>query len=267
MNSIVEAKKINFCYRESNNILMDIDFSIYPGQLISLLGPNGVGKSTFLNCICGLLKPQSGTVQLCGHDIFKKSRKSIAQSIAYVPQKTTVSFDYSVKDFVVMGRTAHMSMLATPTREDFEKANAAMKELGIIDFADRSISELSGGEQQKACIARALVQSPKLIVLDEPTSALDFGNQLKVLKLIKHLSETGYAILLTTHNPDHCIMLEGTVAILDKKGNLEMGTCSDVMNEERLRRVYNTELRLVYVDEIKRKVCVPCGLEYESKMF
>lgn len=258
---IIDAKGISFGYREGHNVFAQVNFSIYPGQLISLLGPNGVGKSTLLNCICGLLKPQSGNISLCGHDISKETRKSIAQKIAYVPQKTSVSFDYSVKDFVVMGRTAHMSLISTPSREDYDRASEAMEELALSELADRPISELSGGEQQKACIARALVQTPKLIILDEPTSALDFGNQIKVLKLIRKLSDSGYAVLMTTHNPDHCIMLGGNVAILDKNGSLEIGSHEAILTEAKLSKVYGTDLRMVFVEDIQRTVCVPAGLE------
>ncbi|MFR5932763.1 MAG: ABC transporter ATP-binding protein [Oscillospiraceae bacterium] len=261
MMPIIDAKGISFGYREGHNIFAQVDFSIYPGQLISLLGPNGVGKSTLLNCICGLLKPQCGEIALCGRDISKETRKNIAQKIAYVPQKTSVSFDYSVKKFVVMGRTAHMNLISTPSREDYDRANEAMEELALSELADRPISELSGGEQQKACIARALVQTPKLIVLDEPTSALDFGNQIKVLKLIRKLSDSGYAILMTTHNPDHCIMLGGKVAILDKTGSLEIGNHEAILTETKLSKVYGTDLRMVFVDDIQRTVCVPAGLE------
>lgn len=257
MNAIVNANKISFRYREEKTVLKDVDFMIYPGQLICLLGPNGVGKSTLLNCVCGLLKPTSGTVRLDGEDIDRISRKRIAQMIAYVPQKTSISFDYSVREFVVMGRTAYMGILDKPSKEDYEKVEAALAQLSIQDLADRPVSELSGGEQQKACIARALVQDPKLIVLDEPTSALDFGNQMRVLKLIRQLSEQGYAILMTTHNPDHCTMLGGDVAILDRSGHLECGSHGTIMTEQRLSEAYETKLKLVFVAEIGRTVCVP----------
>lgn len=260
MIPIIDAKYITFGYREGHNVLDKVNFLVYPGQLISLLGPNGVGKSTLLNCICGLLKPQVGTIALCGRDISKETRKSIAQKIAYVPQKTTVSFDYTVRDFVVMGRTAHMNILATPSKSDFERADEALEKLALSELANRPISELSGGEQQKACIARALAQSPKLIVMDEPTAALDFGNQLKVLRLIRELSDSGYAVLLTTHNPDHCMVLGGKVAILNRQGFIESGDADTILTERKLKQVYGTDLRMLFVKDVNRTVCIPAGL-------
>lgn len=260
MNPIIESENIHFGYTESRKILNDISFRIYEGQLITLLGPNGVGKSTLLNCICGLLKPSSGMVKLFGNPISKLSRREIAQQIAYVPQKSSVSFDYSVKDFVVMGRSAYLSILATPSEQDYKKTDEALEKLGITQLRERPISELSGGEQQKACIARAIVQDPKLVILDEPTSALDYGNQVKVLRLIKELSASGYAVLMTTHNPDHSFMLNGDVAIMSHDGKMEMGAVDQILTENRLEEAYGTKIRLMYVDEMKRKICVPVGL-------
>lgn len=257
--ALVQCNNINFSYDGKRQILDNVSFSIEKGQLVTLLGPNGVGKSTLLNCITGLLKPQRGKVLLDGKDIFTLSRKTIARKIAYVPQKNNVPFDYLVKEFVVMGRTAHLGMLTTPSDHDYKLVDDALLKLGITDLAERQINELSGGEQQKACIARALVQEPALVILDEPTAALDYGNQIKVLNLIKELLGLGFAVIQTTHNPDHCMMLGGTVAILDKEGNLEVDSCEKIMTEERLKRVYNTDLRLVYIDEIQREACVPYG--------
>lgn len=258
--ALIQCDNINFSYDGKRQILDNVSFSIEKGQLVTLLGPNGVGKSTLLNCITGLLKPQGGKVLLDGKDIFSLSRKSIARKVAYVPQKNSVPFDYLVKEFVVMGRTAHLGILTTPSDHDYKLVDAALLKLGITDLAERQINELSGGEQQKACIARALVQEPALVILDEPTAALDYGNQIKVLNLIKELLGLGFAVIQTTHNPDHCLMLGGHVAILDKQGILETGDCYKVLTEERLKRVYNTDLRLAYVDDVKRITCIPVGI-------
>lgn len=255
--ALIQCNNINFSYDGKRQILNNVSFSIEKGQLVTLLGPNGVGKSTLLNCITGLLKPQNGMVFLDGKDIFSLSRKSIAKKIAYVPQKNNVPFDYLVKEFVVMGRTAHLGILTTPSKHDYKLVDDALLKLGITELAERQINELSGGEQQKACIARALVQEPALVILDEPTAALDYGNQIKVLNLIKELLGLGFAVIQTTHNPDHCLMLGGHVAILDDSGKLELGKCSDIMTEKKLTDVYNTGLRLVYIKEIGRETCVP----------
>lgn len=255
---LIQCKNVCFSYNGDNPILKDISFSIQGGQLVTLLGPNGVGKSTLLNCITGLLSPQQGEILLEGKNIFSMSRKAVTKQIAYVPQKNNVPFDYIVKEFVVMGRTAHLGLLSTPSEEDYKLVDEALAKLAIEHLSDRPINELSGGEQQKVCIARALVQEPRLIILDEPTAALDYGNQIKVLHLIKELIGLGFAVIQTTHNPDHCLMLGGKVALLDKTGALEIGDCSTIMTEERLSSVYDTNLKLVYLDTIKRKTCVPC---------
>lgn len=258
--ALIECKKVSFSYSEQNNVLNDIDFSINSGQLVTLLGPNGVGKSTFLNCIIGLLRPTSGSIMLNDNELLKLSRKSIAKKIAYVPQKCIVPFDYSVKEFVVMGRTAHLGLLSMPSAEDYKAVDEALIRLEIEHLTERPMNELSGGEQQKVFIARAIVQSPQIIILDEPTSALDYGNQIKVLKLIKELSLAGYAVLMTTHNPDHTLMLDGSVAILNKTGYLTYGSISDILTEENLEQAYGTRLRIMHIEEINRKICVPYGL-------
>lgn len=259
--ALVQCDNMYFSYDGKRQILNNVSFSIEKGQLVTLLGPNGVGKSTLLNCITGLLKPQRGKVLLNGKDIFSLSRKSVAREIAYVPQKNIVPFDYLVKEFVVMGRTSHLGILTTPSEHDYKLVDDALLKLGIADLSERQINELSGGEQQKAYIARALVQEPALVILDEPTAALDIGNQIRVLNLIKELLGLGFAVIQTTHNPDHCMMLGGKVAILDECGALETGICKDIITEERLRKVYNADVKLAYIPEIQRKACVAYGVK------
>lgn len=256
MTPLIEIRSVSFSYMPEHPVLNNICASIMPGQLITLLGPNGVGKSTLLNCISGLLSPSCGEVLLNGKKMEKLSRKHIARNIAYVPQKPTVSFDYSVLEFVVMGRTSHMKLFSMPELKDYQCAERALKQMDILDFKDRPISELSGGEQQKVCIVRALIQEPQLIILDEPTSALDYGNQVKVLKLIKQLAESGYAILITTHNPEHPLLLNSNVWILDRDGKLNVGSSKDMITESKLTALYETDVCIMDVGSAGRRACI-----------
>lgn len=260
MDHIIECDELCFGYEPEKLILDNVTFTIGKGELITLIGPNGAGKSTFLNCLCGLLMPNSGAIKLNGKSISSLSRRQISEIVAYVPQKTSVPFDYSVRDFTVMGRAAYYSMLQSPDENDYRKVDAALHRLGIEQLSERPINTLSGGEQQKVCIARALVQEAELIILDEPTSALDYGNQMRVLRLICELSHMGMAILVTSHNPDHALMLESKVAILDRAGHLETGTCTDILTSEKLSKLYSTPLLTVYSQHFKRSICLPVGL-------
>ena len=224
--ALVQCDNINFSYDGKRQILNDVSFSIEKGQLVTLLGPNGVGKSTLLNCITGLLKPQGGKVLLDGKDIFSLSRKSIARKIAYVPQKNAVPFDYLVKEFVVMGRTAHLGILTTPSEQDYKLVNDALLKLGITDLAERQINELSGGEQQRVSIARAIAKNPKLLLCDEPTGALDYATGKNILRLLHDVcKQNKKLVIVVTHNQALKDMADKVITI--KNGRIE--------------RVYNNE--------------------------
>ena len=258
---IVEAKNINFSYQKNGRqILNDVSLSLKEGEVMSILGPNGAGKSTLLNLIATLLTPDTGEIFLCGKDTKKMKPKEVASILSYVPQTHTPAFSYTVFNFVLMGRAPKVGMFEKPKAEDFKLVEEVLEEVGIAKLADKPYTEISGGERQQATIARALVQEPKAILFDEPTAHLDFGNQIKTLRTIKHLSEKGYAVIMTTHNPDHAIMLGGTTAILDKKGKLTVGPSDEIITEETLKDVYDTKLKLSYFDEAGRLVCIPPNL-------
>ena len=137
--ALIRCDNLTFSYDGTRQILNNVSFSIEKGQLVTLLGPNGTGKSTLLNCITGLLKPQEGSVFLEDKDIFSLSRRTIARKIAYVPQKNNVPFDYMVRDFVVMGRTAHLGILTPPSERDYMLADDALLKMGIAGLAERQI--------------------------------------------------------------------------------------------------------------------------------
>lgn len=265
MKEILEIDNISFTYPTGRRqILKNCSFSLHEGELLSILGPNGAGKSTLLNCSCDLLSPQEGTVSVEGTDIRKLQRRDIAKVIGYVQQNQQSAFSYSVFDYVLMGRASTIGTFNKPRKNDYDFVASILDSMDLTYLSDSLITEISGGERQQAAIARAIAQNPKAIFFDEPTAHLDYGNQIKTLQLIGALRDKGFAVIMTTHNPDHCMMLGGTVAILDKEGNLETGSCKQIMTEERLKRVYNTDLRLVYIEEIHREACVPCGLEHRN---
>ena len=244
----------------TNCAVDDISFEVKKGEIVGFLGPNGAGKSTLLGCIATLLEPDSGIINLGGRDTKQMKPREVASILSYVPQTHTPAFSYTVFNFVLMGRAPKIGMFEKPKDEDMEAVQKVLEEVGLTELADKPYTEISGGERQQATIARALVQEPKAILFDEPTAHLDYGNQIKTLRVIKSLAEKGYAIIITTHNPDHAIMLGGTVAILSKDGHLEVGPTDEIITEDKLKEVYGTELKLVMMNEFGRNICVPPNL-------
>jgi len=255
---IYEIKDITFHYFSSPRKILDrLCLSVEEGQILTILGPNGAGKSTLLNCMAGLLKPDSGEIYLCGQKMSGMSFRDIARNVGYVQQTHTPAFAYTVLHFVTMGCAPRIGLFGKPKEEDQEAAWNALEILGITHLATKPYTEISGGERQQAMIARAIVQEPKVILFDEPTAHLDYGNQLRVLRLIKNMAVRGYSVVMTTHNPDHAMLLGGTVAVLDKAGRLVSGLCTEIITEERLEAIYNTRLHLLPVPQLERLACIP----------
>jgi iron complex transport system ATP-binding protein len=254
--NILDIQGAGFSYSGGRKIFWDVSLSLAEGQILSIIGPNGCGKSTLLNCLAGLSKLCAGDVLLDGRPQKTYTRKETARVIGYVPQIYSLPFGYTVRDYVVLGRAPYIGVLAVPGKQEYALADGAMEKMGITELADRPYTEISGGERQQAAIARVLVQQPRIIMLDEPTSALDYGNQIRMIELITELARDGYTIIMTTHTPDHAIMLDDTVALMDRTGGLSVGTTADIMQEKRLMEVYRTNLKLVYVAEAGRLSCL-----------
>ena len=259
--SIIQVENLSFAYdKNGKQVLKNVGLTLKKGEVMSILGPNGAGKSTLLSCIATLLEPDEGTITLCGKDASTMKPKEVAKILSFVPQNHVPAFSYTVRDFVLMGRAPTVGMFERPKREDMELVEKTLEEIGIADLRDKPYTEISGGERQQATIARAVVAEPKAILFDEPTAHLDYGNQLKTLRLIKSLKEKGYAIIITTHDPDHAILLGGTTAILDREGKLTVGKTEEILTEETLKALYGTELSLVRLDGVDRPICVPPDL-------
>lgn len=261
LEMIYEVENITYQYPSSERKVLDeASVQLKEGEILSILGPNGAGKTTLLNCMAGLLTPSGGRIKLCGQDIHKMKPKDIAGTVGYVPQIHTPAFDYKVIDFVLMGRAPKTGIFSKPSHEDETYCMDVLDSMQIANLADKSYREISGGERQQVLIARAIVQEPRAILFDEPTAHLDYGNQYRVLKRIKKMAEEGFSVIITTHNPDHALLLGDKTAIVDKRGKITQGNSSEIITEETLRRVYDTDIRLLWVEEMKRHACFVPGL-------
>jgi iron complex transport system ATP-binding protein len=252
---LLETRGLGFAYGE-RVILRDISFSLKAGELLGMLGPNGVGKSTLFRCILGLEKRYSGAVLLGGENIKNKKPQAMALAAAYVPQTHYPSFNYSVMDMVLMGTAAQGREWAAPDARQKRNARDALERLGIAEFGRRDFVRLSGGEQQLVLIARALAQQARLLIMDEPTANLDYGNQIRVLLQIRELSGQGYSIIMSTHNPEHAFLFAGRVLALYDGKIAAAGSPADVLTPELIRTLYGVEVRL-HRDSAGRISCLP----------
>lgn len=188
---------IDFAYR-STPVLQGISFNVQPGELLCILGANGAGKSTLLKCINRILKPQCGTVLVDGHAIFSMPQRAVAQHLGYVPQKHSETL-LNVYETVLMGRRPHVQW--SLHEKDYAIVEQVLNQLGLQQLAMRPINSLSGGQLQKVIIARALAQTPAVLLLDEPISNLDLKNQIDVMRLVQGVARADkLAAVLTIHD-------------------------------------------------------------------
>ena len=253
---IYEIKNLSFLYSGGKCVLDSVSLNVRKGDIVTILGRNGAGKSTLLGCMLGLLKPQEGEIRLMERDLETMRGREIASAVGYVPQSYTPTFGFSVADFVVMGCASRIGLFSNPGEAERSAAREAMRALGIEHLAERSYTEISGGERQEAAVARAIVSNPAVVLFDEPTAHLDYGNQLRVLRLIRSISDRGFAVVMTTHNPEHALLLGGEAALLDNDGRLTTGKAAGILNQEQLSRLYGTNIRLEYIESLGRTVCL-----------
>jgi iron complex transport system ATP-binding protein len=210
-----------------------------------VLGPNGGGKTTLFRTLLGLLTPHAGTITLGSAALQGLSRGEIARRVGYVPQGHVGYFAYSVSEFVLMGRTAHLGVFSAPGKHDRQVAEGALESLEIAHLAGKLVTEISGGERQLALVARALAQEPKLLVLDEPTASLDFGNQVRVLQRISALAASGISILFSSHDPDHAFLCARRALLLAEGRVLELGAPRAVIRADTLERMYGVSVKVI----------------------
>jgi iron complex transport system ATP-binding protein len=223
----------------------DVSFSLEAGEVVCVLGPNGGGKTTLFRTLLGLLPAHAGTITIDSAPFQSLSRTEVARRVGYVPQGHAGYFAYTVREFVLMGRTAHLGIFSSPAKRDGMVAERALESLGIAHLADKPVTEISGGERQLALVARALAQEPKLLVLDEPTASLDFGNQVRVLQRISALAASGISILFSSHDPDHAFLCARRALLLAEGRVLEIGAPRAVIRPDTLQRLYGVSVQVM----------------------
>lgn len=234
------------CGYGARAVIEGFSATVAAGRVTSLLGPNGVGKSTLFKTILGVQPLLGGTITINGRPVHEISRTALARLLGYVPQNQQNPFAFRVLDVVVMGRTARLGRFGSPGAGDRAKALEALEALGGAHLSERSFAQLSGGERQLTMIARALVQEPEFIMLDEPTSALDFGNQARVLDEIRRLADSGIGVLMTTHTPDHASLCGGDVILLQGESRYLTGPVLDVLTPHHLGDAYGVDVDVTY---------------------
>lgn len=226
-------------------ILRQITLELHPGEILGVVGPNGVGKSTLIRAASGVLPLAEGQILLGGQDVAELSHAQRAQSISVVPQATQLPKAFRARDVVLMGRTPFLGWLSKEDQVDYRIAEEAMERTGTVGLAMRSVGELSGGEQQRLLIARALAQTPAVLLLDEPTAHLDLRHQDEILSLIRTLvSESGLAVLLALHDLNLVARFTDRVALLSDGGIRRAGIPKEVLIPEELAAVYGIAIHV-----------------------
>ena len=246
---IISIDSLEFSYDpRQKNVLNAVSFDIEPGTISTILGPNGAGKTTLIHLMLGLQKPASGSILLNGRPIEEYTRRELSQWIGLVPQSEHIPFDFSVLEYVLLGRAPYLGPLDLPSEADVEIARQTLVQTGIVELESRPIPELSGGELQLVMIARALAQQPKVLLLDEPTSHLDLSNRNKTLRILNRLRQNGTTILFTTHDPEAASLVADNLVLMKSGNVLYTGGMDDTFTSPKLSETYGTEIEVIRFD-------------------
>lgn len=246
----LDIDKLSFGYNLNQTVLADISFSIDENEFISVVGPNGTGKTTLLKCINRILCPQAGAVTFNGNSIMNWQQKDIARIIAYAPQYANGAWPMQVINAVMMGRLPHAK--GRYSALDREIVFSILQKMELEKFAFRDIRHLSGGERQKVAVARALAQQPKIVILDEPTSNLDLKNQLQILDLIASLCKAEHlAVIMSIHDLNLAAMFSDKMIMLKDARIYACGSPDSVLTQDNIAAVYGVDVSVTMEEGCK----------------
>lgn len=240
----IEVKNLKFSYRESL-VLKGLSFNIKKGEFVSIIGPNGSGKSTLLKTLNNLYKPNSGDILIEGKNVEDYSKRDLAKIVGFVPQDTTIDYEFTVEDIIMMGRHPYKGRFQKEDKIDYKIVNDVMEMTNTLKFKDSLITEISGGERQRVIIAKALAQNPSIILLDEPTSHLDINHQIELLNLLRTLNkEKGTTIILVIHDINLAARFSDDIILLNEGEIIGIGNPEDVITAKNIEKAYNLDVAI-----------------------
>lgn len=260
----IDVKNLSFSYGK-RQILSDISLLAKEGEVLTILGANGTGKTTLFRCMLGLLKGYTGEVFIDGENLRKLSPKEAARRIAYIPQHSAAQFHYRVSDIVLMGLTNTLGTFAVPGKHEEKLMLETLERVGISHLAERSFLKISGGEQQLVLLARALVQNAPILMLDEPASGLDYGNQLLVQRQARALAAEGYTIIQTSHHPEQSYLFSDKILALKGGKIFQYGTPGDILTAENIKELYQASVVVSSLFGDVARTCTPTELIQKEK--
>jgi iron complex transport system ATP-binding protein len=248
MQPMIALSEIRFSYDgRARAVFENLSLEISAGSITAVLGPNGAGKSTLLHLILGILSPASGLILLGQRPRQSYARRELGRLVGLVAQDEAIPFNFTVLEYVLLGRAPYLPILQTPGFQDRRIAHRALTTVGMEAMAERSVQTLSGGERQLVMIARALAQQPRILLLDEPTAHLDLSNKGHVLQLVRQLADDGVTVVFTTHEPNLTTVAD--YLILMRQGRtLAAGPMNAVFTSGNLSQTYDVPVTVAQVD-------------------
>ena len=251
----ITAANVGFAY-DDHPVLEGVELRVEPGRLLALVGPNGVGKSTLLRLIAGVLKPGRGTIEVLGADVRALASRERAKLIAMVPQDSEMPPGATALEVVLLGRNPHLGLLSWESQADIDIAMRAMRMTAAAELRDRSIDDLSGGERQRVALALALAQETPIILLDEPTANLDLAYQAAIMSLLRELVASGKTIVVAVHDLTLAAEFADEIALMRHGRRLAVGPAREVLTPPNIKQAYGAEIRIIDHPETGKPVVV-----------
>ena len=250
--AIINIEKLNYSYGKKE-VLKELSLNIDENKLTGIIGPNGCGKSTLAKNIIRYINGKFEYFKIMDIDIRQLSHKKIAQLISYIPQKSTIISNISVFDYVLLGRFPLLkNSWDNYSEKDYEIVENNINLLNIKELRNRNVETLSGGELQKALLARALAQEAKILLLDEPTSALDLNNAVEFMKILKNISiKKEMSVIIIIHDLNLASLFCDSLIILKDGKFIEKGSPKEVINEKNIKSIYNLDCKVCYNENDK----------------